>query len=174
VRDERLAGRVGLGVVADVAPRAPELAEQRGDAVVARLVERGLDVAEGAGRRLVTAERHVLAAVLEVEEVAAQAAVGLDLDALAEERAVAAGDRAVAELERRGGGERRLLAGVADRVGVREVVRRDVETALLREQAAERRLEAHEARDLHQALRSSAWWRCIGMACRAPFAAVGV
>jgi hypothetical protein len=123
-------------------PRAPELAEERADAVLAGLVERGLDVAQRSRRRRVSAERHLLAAELEVEEVAAHAPVRLDLDALPDEGTGAVGERARADLQRVGGDEGRLLPRVADGVRVGDVVRRDVEAALLREQAAQRGLEA--------------------------------
>ena len=174
VADQRLAGGLALGVVGDVAPRAPELAEQRADAAVAGLVERRPRRCRArAARGLVAAERHVLAAVLDVEEAVAQAAVGLDLDALAEERA-----RAVRRARRRssdsgvGGDERGLLARVADGVRVGEVVGGDVEAALLGEQAAQRRLEAHEARDVH-ASRSRTRWAAATGARRAGGARAG-
>jgi hypothetical protein len=169
VGDERLAGRLALGVLGDVAPRVPELVEQRVDAVVARLVERGLDAAERLGGGLVAAERHRLRAELQVEEVAAQAAVGLDLDALAEQRARAVGERAGREVQRLGGDERGLLAAVADGVGVREVVRGDVEAALLREQAAQRGVQPHEARDLGHARMSRTRWVTTGAGAGVPF-----
>ena len=51
------------------------------------------------------------------------------------------------ERVRRRGAEDRLLAGVALGLRVGDVVRRDVEAALLREQAAQRRLQAGEGRD---------------------------
>ena len=100
------------------------------------------------GRRLVAAERHVLAAELEVEE--ARRACGGRPRPRRPGRGTRRAPLASAPASSSsgvGGDERRLLARVADGVGVGEVVRRDVEAALLREQAAQRRLEAHEARD---------------------------
>ena len=95
------------------------------------------------------------AAVLEIDELVADAAVGLDVDARAEVRAGAAGDAAGRDLERVGGDERDLLARVALGRRVGDVVAGRVQQALLGQQAAQRGLESVEGGDRHgYALRS--------------------
>ena len=136
------------------APGVPELAEQAGDRVVARLAELVLDARQAVGGGRLLAQRHVLGPVLQVQERVAHAAVLEDVDALAELRPGAAGEHAGGDRVRRRGAEDRLLAGVALGLRVGDVVRRDVEAALLREQAAQRRLQAGEGRDRGHACRS--------------------
>ena len=149
-----LLGAVGLGVVGQVAPGRVELAQQGVDAGGRRLADGALHVVQrlGAGRGV--AQRHVLRADLEVQEGVADAAVGRDVDALAEERTGAVLRDAGREVQRVGRAERGLLARVADGVGVGDVVRRDVEGLLLGQEAAQRGLQSEEARDHGQACRS--------------------
>ena len=149
-----LLGAVGLGVVGQVGPGRIELAQQRVDARGRRLADGALHVVErlGAGRGI--AQRHVLRADLEVQEGVADAAVGGDVDARAEVRAGAALRGAGGQVQRVGGAERRLLARVADGVGIGDVVGGDVESLLLGQEAAQRGLQSEEARDHDQACRS--------------------
>ena len=153
-RVDGLLGAVGLGVVGEVAPGGVELAQQRVDARGRRLADGALHAVErlGAGRGV--AQRHVLRADLEVQEGVADAAVGGDVDALAEERAGAVLRGAGRQVQRVGRAERGLLARVADGVGVGDVVRGDVERLLLGQEAAQRGLQSEEARDHGQACRS--------------------
>ena len=90
------------------------LDELRREAVVGRLGERQLDLVERVRARGRVAEVHLLRAVLEVEELVADAADRGDVDAGAELRA-GAGVDAVAPASRSGcvGVEHRLLARVA-------------------------------------------------------------
>ena len=80
----RVAGRVrGVG---EVGPGVPELAELGVDAVVAGLGERVLGPLQRVGAAAPLAQVRRLAAVLEVEELVADAAVARDVDARAEAR----------------------------------------------------------------------------------------
>ena len=148
--DERLlGGRLVAGGGREDRPGVPELRELLVDAVLARLGEPELGAIEGTGARGPLAEVRVLRAVLEVDELVADAAEALDVDAGAEVGAGAAGDAARGDLQRGGRDERGLLAGVALGRRVGDVVTGRVEQPLLGEEPAERRLEAVEGGDRH-------------------------
>ena len=159
--DQRLAGRLVLRRLGQVAPGVPEVRQLLVDAVVGRLGERQLGAVEALGPAGLLAQARGLGAVLEVEERVAHAAVGLDVDARADVRARAALDRAVGDLERRRGGHDGLLARVPLRRGVGDVVAGGVQRPLLGEQPAQGGLEAVEGGDRHRryAFRSREWWR---------------
>ena len=106
-----------------------------------------LGLVERLGLLLGRAEARVLGAVLDVEEDVADAAVLQDVDAGAEVGRAAVLHAAGGDAERLRGGEDRLLARVADGVRVGDVVRGDVEAALLGQQAAQRGLESEEGGD---------------------------
>ena len=146
--DERLAGGQVLGVVGHGGPGRPELVELGGDAVRAGLGEAHLHLRHRRRGALVLAEAKRLGAELEVEEAVADAAEGLDVDAAAEHRAAAVDQQAGLDVVGRRRGHDGLLAGVALRVGVRDVVARDVHRALVGEESAQRLLQAEEGGDL--------------------------
>jgi hypothetical protein len=133
-----------------IAPaRVPEPRELLVEAVLAGLVERQLGPVERLGACRPLLQVGVLGAVLEVDELVADAAVGLDVDARADVRAGAADDAAGRDLQRVGGDERDLLARVALGRRVGDVVPGGVHQALLGQQAAQRRLESVEGGDRH-------------------------
>ena len=90
-----------LGVAGQLRPRVPEPRELLVEAVLAGLVERQLGAVERLGARRPLLQVGVLGAVLEVDELVADAAVGLDVDARAEVRAGAADDAAGRDLRAR-------------------------------------------------------------------------
>src|SRR5581483_9227336 len=145
---ERLAAREVLRRVRHVLPGGPVAREQRREPRVGRLVQRHLDLVEAVLLCLGVPLLHRLRAQLDVDEVVAHALVALHGDAGAEQ----AGRN---DWLRRRRDEVRRLARVPRRVGVRDVVAGDVDLLLLREQAAQRRLETEEGRDPHQALAST-------------------
>ena len=103
--DERLLGGLVVRRLGEVRPGLPELGQLGLDAGVGGLVERELGGVEAFGPRLPVAQVRVLGAVLRVQELVADAAEALDVDAGAEVRADG-GRRA---------GDRDLLRGEADR-----------------------------------------------------------
>ena len=108
-----------------------------------------LGTVEGAGAGGPLAQVRVLRAVLKVDELVADAAEALHVDAGAQVGAGAAGDAAGGDLQRGGRDERGLLAGVALGRRVGDVVAGRVEQPLLGEEPAQRRLEAVEGGDRH-------------------------
>src|SRR5262249_10264368 len=102
---------------------------------------------------LVVALEHGLGAQLDVEKLVARACVVENVDAGAD-----VARRPV--LDRRTRLEVRGLTRVADGVRVRDVVTGHVDSALLRQQALEGRLDAEEGRERHQALASTVCAAC--------------
>jgi hypothetical protein len=150
---ERLARREVVRRVRKVLPRGPVVAEQRREARVGRLVQRELDLVQAVLERLGRALEHRLGAQLDVDVVGADTLVLRHVDARAEQ---AGGD----VRERRRRLEHRDLARVAGRGRVRDVVAGDVDRALLREDAAQRGLDAEEGRESHQTLASTTLEPC--------------
>jgi len=136
-----------LSALLERSPQAPELVERGADAGVAGLGERELDVLQRARAGALVAEGHVLRAVLQVEELVADALVGLHVDAGAEVAGVGAARGR--DQHRRRRDELGRLPRVAHGARVGDVVRGDVERALLGEQAAQRGLDAVERGDRH-------------------------
>ena len=147
---ERLPRGQRLRVVGDVVPGVEEVLHQRLHAVVRRLRDRQRDRVQLAVADVERALVGHRGAQLHVVEDVADAAVRVDRHALAH---LAREDHPPHRdvRDRVGRLEHGLLARVALGVGVRDVVRRRVERALLRDQAAHRDVDPVEGRDTHQA-----------------------
>ena len=147
--DHGLAGAGVFGAVGEPFPVGPEGLQLLRDPGFAWLGKRPFDRFHPLHARGEPAEAHRLGTVLEVEEAIAGAGHAGDVDPGPEFGLAVAGARAGVDPQRPAGAGRHLLARVAERVRVGDVVAGDVERLLLGDQPAQRGLQSHEGRDGH-------------------------